>query len=391
MLSPLAAHLLLLRLPDTGTARFWQLMEVFSSPQALLEHPAHTLAPYLKPTAVTALADYQRSPQDSHLGRLLAADLAYLEQEPQVHCILFDDPAYPHLLREIPKPPPLVFVRGNPTALSLPQLAIVGSRNPTSGGSDNAERFAAYLAGCGLAITSGLALGVDAAAHRGALSVGGITLAVMGTGIDKVYPAKHHALAQAIVEAGGALVSEFPLGTASHASHFPQRNRIISGLSGGTLVVEAAVQSGSLITAAYALQHNREVFAIPGSIHNPLARGCHQLIRQGATLVETAQDVVDQLSGLFHYKYQESQRMGAGQGVGQREPAVEGEAEPASIIEAAVSPEEAQLLAALGYDPLPLDTLVERTGASVGSLSALLVGLEIKGLVQQTGACYQRC
>jgi DNA processing protein len=186
MLSPLAAHLLLLRLPDTGTASYWQLMEQFTSPQELLSLPARSLAPYLKPLAIEALADFQANPQQSHLARLLAADMIYLEQQPSLHCLLFDDPRYPRLLREIPKPPPLLFVRGNPDCLSLPQLAIVGSRSPSGGGNENAERFAAYLAGCGLAITSGLALGIDAAAHRGALSAGGITIAVMGTGIDRV-------------------------------------------------------------------------------------------------------------------------------------------------------------------------------------------------------------
>jgi DNA processing protein len=400
MLSPLAAHLLLLRLPDTGTASYWQLMDVFSSPQTLLNHPAHTLAPYLKPMAIEALAEYQSNPEQSRMARLLTADLAYLDKQPHLHCLLFDDPRYPRLLREIPKPPPLLFVRGNPDCLSLPQLAIVGSRSPSGGGNENAERFAAYLAGCGLAITSGLALGIDAAAHRGALSAGGITIAVMGTGIDRVYPSRHHQLAQAIIDGGGALVSEFPLGTSSHASHFPQRNRIISGLSGGTLVVEAAVQSGSLITASYALQHNREVFAIPGSIHNPLARGCHQLIRQGATLVETAQDIVDQLAGLISYKRQElreasqqddffpaSSRTAAASGIAVKDSInkLVGTDEPS------LSEQEQQLLQALGYDPLPLDLLAERIGQDVGALSAALIGLEIKGLVQQVGASYQRC
>jgi DNA processing protein len=399
MLSPLAAHLLLLRLPETGTASYWQLMEVFSDPQELLSVPAPNLAPYLKPAAIDALAAYQADPVSSQLARVIAADLAYLESQLLLHCLLFDDPRYPRLLREIPKPPPLLFVRGNPDCLSLPQLAIVGSRSPSGGGYENAERFAAYLAGCGLAITSGLALGIDAAAHRGALSAGGITIAVMGTGIDRIYPSRHRELAQAIIDGGGALVSEFPLGTTSHARHFPQRNRIISGLSGGTLVVEAAVQSGSLITAAYALQHNREVFAIPGSIHNPLARGCHQLIRQGATLVETAQDIVDQLCGLITYKREELRGSQESLFDEPAPPSVPASGSPASPQPAPqapapqlpVSSEEQELLHALGYDPLPLDLLAERTGQDIGSLSAALIGLEIKGLVQQIGASYQRC
>lgn len=395
MLDPLAAHLLLLRLPDTGTASYWQLMDVFASPQELLSLPAHSLAPYLKPLAIEALASYQANPKESPLGQRLALDLAYLDKQPQLCCLLFDDPRYPRLLREIPKPPPLLFVRGNPDCLSLPQLAIVGSRNPSGGGNENAERFAAYLAGCGLAITSGLALGIDAAAHRGALSAGGITIAVMGTGIDRIYPSRHRQLAQEIIDGGGALVSEFPLGTSSHANHFPQRNRIISGLSGGTLVVEAAVQSGSLITASYALQHNREVFAIPGSIHNPLSRGCHQLIRQGATLVETAQDIVDQLAGLISYKRQELADNHSQQALfitpPTPRPAIAQNMASAIHTTPILSEQEQQLLQALGYDPLPLDLLVERLGADIGALSAALIGLEIKGLVQQVGASYQRC
>ncbi len=278
-------------------------------------------------------------------------------------------------------------MRGDPASLSLPQLAIVGSRNPSGGGAENAERFAHYMAERGFAITSGLALGIDAAAHRGALRARGKTIAVMGTGIDRIYPSRHRALAQDIIDTGGALVSEFPLGTASHACNFPQRNRIISGLSGGTLVVEAAVQSGSLITASYALQHDREVFAIPGSIHNPLARGCHQLIRQGATLVETAQDIVDQLAGLLSYKRQEIK-----QPLLQADFLYPNEQPPASITQEVITldDQEKQLLQALGYDPLPVDLLAERTGLDIGSLSAQLIGLEIKGLVQQVGASYVR-
>lgn len=375
----IAKHLLFSRLPETGAGTYWQLREQDVDIEHLLEQPVSALKSFLRPAAVEALIAFRSG---SALNKRIEQDLFYIANEPNLHCLCFDDPLYPRLLREIPKPPPLLFVRGDPACLSLPQLAVVGSRNPTAGGSENAERFARYMAECGFAITSGLALGIDAAAHQGALNAGGKTIAVMGTGIDLIYPSRHRSLGQAIVDAGGALVSEFPLGVSSQAANFPQRNRIISGLSGGTLVVEAAVQSGSLITASYALQHGREVFAIPGSIHNPLARGCHQLIRQGATLVETAQDIVDQLAGLISYKRQE---LGS-------------KTRQASLFEAAAEPElseslneeEQQLLDALGYDPLPLDMLVERTGSDIGSLSAGLISLEIKGLVQQIGACYQR-
>lgn len=384
MLSPLAATLLILRLPDIGVAGYWRLQELLEHPLQLLELPIQSLRSLLKPAAVEMLGQFRNNPELSEIGRKLAADLTYIESQSNLHCLLYDDPLYPRLLREIPRPPALIYVRGDPAFLSLPQLAIVGSRNPSGGGSENAERFAHYMAERGFAITSGLALGIDAAAHRGALRAGGKTIAVMGTGIDLVYPSRHRQLAQEIIDNGGALVSEFPLGTASHACNFPQRNRIISGLSGGTLVVEAAVQSGSLITASYALQHDREVFAIPGSIHNPLARGCHQLIRQGATLVETAQDIVDQLAGLLSYKRQELKGYSGSQEDLFVAPV---QAEMAVPV---LGEEEQSLLQALGYDPLPMDVLAERTGLDIGNLSAQLIGLEIKGLVQQIGACYQR-
>lgn len=382
MLSPLAATLLVLRLPDVGVAGYWQLLELFESPLQFLNQPVQSLRSLINPAAADMLRQFHADPEGSDVGRKLSADLAYIESQSGLHCLLYDNPLYPRLLREIPRPPPLLFVRGDPTCLSLPQLAIVGSRSPSGGGIENAERFAHYLAERGFAITSGLALGIDAAAHRGALRAGGKTIAVMGTGINLIYPSRHRQLAQDIIDSGGALVSEFPLGTASHACNFPQRNRIISGLSGGTLVVEAAVQSGSLITASYALQHDREVFAIPGSIHNPLARGCHQLIRQGATLVETAQDIVDQLAGLLSYKRQEVKSAKAPQP--ELFPEVDTEEE------SGLSAAEQNLLQALGYDPLPVDLLAERTGLDVGNLSAQLIGLEIKGLIQQVGACYQR-
>jgi len=383
MLSPLAATLLILRLPEIGVAGYWQLLELFESPLAFLNQPVQSLRSLLKPAAADMLNQFHTNPEQSDIGRKLAKDMAYIQSQSGLHCLTYDDPLYPRLLREIPRPPPLLFVRGDPTCLSLPQLAIVGSRNPSGGGIENAERFAHYMAERGFAITSGLALGIDAAAHRGALRATGKTIAVMGTGIDLIYPSRHRQLAQDIIDSGGALVSEFPLGTSSHASNFPQRNRIISGLSGGTLVVEAAVQSGSLITASYALQHDREVFAVPGSIHNPLARGCHQLIRQGATLVETAQDIVDQLAGLLSYKRQEV-RSGKTVQSGLFDEPNTTEDEPVLGVD------EQSLLQALGYDPLPMDVLAERTGLDIGNLSAQLIGLEIKGLVQQSGACYQR-
>jgi DNA processing protein len=290
-------------------------------------------------------------------------DLAWMAQ-PDNHLLALDDRQYPPLLRQIPYPPPLLFVRGDPDCLRSPQLAIVGTRNPTPLGRETAHSFAAWLAGAGMIITSGLALGIDAAAHQGALANGGRTIAVMGTSLDRVYPAKHRDLAHAIAEQG-ALVSEFPIGTSPAAGNFPQRNRLISGLALGVLVVEAAAQSGSLITARQAVEQGREVFAIPGSIHNPLAKGCHALIRQGAKLVETADDILEELGSLA---------------------AVSAETPFSSI---ATSPSAAntldddyrQLLMAMGDEPASVDGLVERCGLTAEVVSSMLLILELEGYV----------
>ncbi len=227
-------------------------------------------------------------------------DLRWAEK-PNCHLLTLTDPAYPALLRQTTTLPPVLFVHGNVTLLSTPQIAIVGSRYPSPEGLENARRFAYSFSAEGITVTSGLALGIDGAAHHGALQNTGRTLAVMGHGLDHIYPMRHRALADRILEQGGGLVSEFPLGVKPVAAYFPQRNRIISGLSLGTLVVEAALRSGSLITARFALEQGREVFAIPGSVHSPLTKGCHALIRQGAKLVEVANDVLEELDTLFGY------------------------------------------------------------------------------------------
>jgi DNA processing protein len=276
------------------------------------------------------------------------------------------------LLREIPTPPPVLFVRGDPALLSRPQLAIVGTRNPTASGRRTAREFAAHLAGAGLVITSGLALGIDAEAHRGALEQGW-TVAVMGTGPDRLYPARHRELARQIAEQG-ALVSELPPGTPPNAENFPRRNRVISGLSLGTLVVEAATQSGSLISARLAGEQGREVFAIPGSIHNPMARGCHALIRQGAKLVETGADILEELGPLAAT-------------VTTPDP------HPRDIpTSPAVSPdpEHAALLALLGESPTAIDTLVERSGLTAEAVSSMLLIMELQGYVASAGGFYTR-
>ncbi|MES2822055.1 MAG: DNA-processing protein DprA [Pseudomonadota bacterium] len=383
-------QLVLHRLPDVGPATYTRLLHYFGTAEAVLTQPTTNLEKFLTHNALTAITEFQRDSHTSVIGQKVLADLDWLNCQTNSAVITIDDPRYPALLQQIPKPPPVLFVRGDATCLSLPQIAIVGSRNPTSGGLENTQRFAEYLAANGFVITSGLATGIDATAHEGALTVQGKTIAIMGTGINTVYPARHRELAQRILDNGGTLVSEFPLGTGAQAANFPQRNRIISGLSYGVLVVEAAIKSGSLITAKIALQQGREVFAIPGSIHNPLARGCHQLIRQGATLVETGNDIVEQLQGMLSYQRQEllDFQKNKNHSLPLKSTTPKAQVVKQSIEELSAS--EQQLMAAIGFDPVSIDELVERTGNRVGLLMGQLVGLEIKGFIQQLGATYQR-
>jgi len=381
MQDPRFHALVLHRLPQVGAATYSKLVELFGSPESVLTQSLAKLQAIVHEETLAVIKDFQSLGESSKIAQKVFADLDWLNSQTDVHLVALADSIYPELLRQIPKLPPLLFVRGDIHLLGLPQIAIVGSRNPSSGGAENAHRFAEFLAGNGFTVTSGLALGVDAAAHQGALAATGRTIAVMGTGIDLIYPSRHRNLAQQIIANGGALVSELPLGSSANAANFPQRNRIISGLSYGVLVVEAAVQSGSLITAKTALQQNREVFAIPGSIHNPLARGCHQLIRQGATLVETGQDIVDQLQGMLGFQREKLTKM-------LQRAEKKTELDHKSLD--GLSPAEQQLIQAMGYDPVNIDDLVERTDIAVGSVAAQLIGLEIKGYVQQLGAGYQR-
>ena len=288
----------------------------------------------------------------------------WLQQENH-HRIRLGDEAYPELLAGIPGPPERLYVVGDPEILHLPALAIVGSRNPTSGGARNAFEFARHLGRTGFCIVSGLAQGIDAAAHRGALAAEAPTVAFLGHGIDRVYPAVNHDLAREIAR-HGALVSEFPLGTAPNRALFPQRNRLISGLSLGTLVVEAARRSGSLITARLASEQGREVFAIPGSIHNPLTRGCHQLIRQGAKLVEAADDIVAELAPLAGHMLETLDTAES-----PREAGVE------------VDEEYVKLLEALGHDPVSADEIVERSGLTIDQVSSMLLILELEGKIEK--------
>ena len=283
--------------------------------------------------------------------------------QPHNHSLSKGSDDYPDLLSRLSDSPDQLYVSGNVDALHLPAIAIVGSRNPTRGGVQNAFEFARYLGRCGFVIVSGLAQGIDTAAHKGALAANAPTVALLGHGIDKVYPASNKALSEDIV-GNGALVSEFPLGSPPRREHFPQRNRLISGLSLGTLVIEAAKRSGSLITARLAGEQGREVFAIPGSIHNPLARGCHQLIRQGARLVESADDILNELAPLVSH-------------VMQNQAAIE-----PTKTESTRDADYQSLLNALGHDPASVDQLAEKSRLTIDQVSSMLLILELEGEIE---------
>jgi DNA processing protein len=298
-------------------------------------------------------------------GNLDAAEqaLAWLN-DPANHVVTLGDPDYPQLLLQTADPPPLLYVKGRLELLNRPALAVVGSRNATKQGANNAAEFARALSDAGITIVSGLALGIDAAAHRGGLAGAGSSLAFVGTGLDVVYPARNKALAHELAERG-ALVSEYALGTPPLGSNFPRRNRLISGTTLGCLVVEAALQSGSLITARFANEQGREVFALPGSIHSPLAKGCHALIKQGAKLVDDANDILEEL------------KLATGSSATRDAPTPDADA--------------AQLFDHLGYEPCDLDTLCARAGLGADVVSGLLLKLELQGLVESLpGGRYQR-
>jgi len=304
----------------------------------------------------------------------IARDLAWLAG-PGRMLLTADDPRYPGPLAAVAGMPPALFVAGDPAHLARAQVAIVGSRAATAAGREIAFDFAARLAAHGFAITSGLATGIDAAAHRGALAAGGVTIAVCGTGLDRVYPAEHRELADRIA-ASGALVSEFPTATPPVAHNFPRRNRLMSGLARGVLVIEAAARSGSLITARLAGEQGREVMAVPGSIHNPLARGCHRLIKDGAALVETVDDV---LAALGASKPESATNSACEAGEFTKNPG------------GALDSDAEMLLNALGFEPTDLDRLVERTGMSARSVLSKLQLLELEGRVEAlAGGRYSR-
>jgi DNA processing protein len=355
------------------------LLDVFGDVSALVRSPGSALRKAgLDDESVRALKSPDRGQLDT--------DLEWLRQTGH-HLLTWTGEDYPPLLKDVPGAPAALFVAGDPDTLWLPQLAVIGSRNPTAGGKSNARDFSIELSRQGLVITSGMAAGIDSVAHEGALDAGGRTVAVLGTGVDVVYPRGGEALAERI-RASGALVSEFPPGTSARRSHFPTRNRIISGLSLGVLVVEAGLNSGTLITARAAGNQGREVFALPGSIHNPLAKGCHRLIRDGARLVENVGEIMQELAPL------------AGRLAADLEPAP-GRVGPDDSSEGldnaldgpqlSDDPDYQRLWTSLGFDPLPVDTLIEQSGLTARAVSAMLLMLELRGLVEaHPGGYYSR-
>jgi DNA processing protein len=383
--------------PDTGPVLAGKLMQAFGPPSQLYDTPHHLLAGKVPALLAASIA----APPSAEIAAMIEKALAWGDR-PGHHLLTLADDAYPALLRETPDPPVLLYVLGELAALSVPAIAIVGARHATPGGSEIAHDFAYALATRGWCITSGLALGIDAAAHRGALAAtDGVTVAVVGTGADLVYPARNRELAHRIAE-GGAIVSELPLGSPAVAHHFPRRNRLVAGLSRGVLVVEAAVHSGSLITARLATDIGREVFAIPGSIHSPLSRGCHALIRQGAKLVETAQDIVDELAPQMPTPATDqgaAQAMLAGFAAHgdaaparprkRRDPARDPDAGP-DALDVDSAPDD-PLLALLGFDPLNVDDVQRRSGLAPAALQGRLLALELAGhIARLPGARIQR-
>ncbi len=371
--------LLLHTQPRLGMQTTETLLQRFSSAESFWAAPRSSLAVDASPAANAALLELWRSAGAGDPWRRAL----HWQQHMQEQGILLLGPAddeYPALLRDIPDRPGALYLRGDPTVLVLPHLAVVGSRSAGRAGLELATDFARELAAGGLAICSGLALGIDGAAHRGALAAGGRTLAVLGTGVDRVYPRQHHALAGDIMQRG-ALLSEYPPGTAPLPRHFPRRNRIIAGISLGTLVVEAAARSGSLITARLALDYNREVFAVPGSVHNPNCKGSHRLIRQGAKLVETAGHIVEELDGWLQLMAAESGSPRCGS-PGRGSPG-EGRGAPESHL--------ADLLAAIDYAPTSLDKIAARMGAPGHQLAGDLLELELGRWIECSAGAYQRC
>lgn len=354
-----AAWVRLTATPGVSAQAGRRLLAAFGLPQAVLAQNLARLRDAAEPAVARALA----APPDADVSARIDRTLQWLDT-PGHHLVTMADAAYPARLLDLADPPMVLYVNGQAGRLQAPSLGIVGARHATAQGVRNAQTFASAFSDAGLAVVSGLALGIDAAAHAAALDGPGGTVAVVGTGVDIVYPARHHKLAHQIVDMGGAIVSEFPLGTPGLPNHFPRRNRIIAALARGVLVVEAAERSGSLITARLASEIGREVFAIPGSIHADLSRGCHKLIRQGAKLVESAADVFEEFGDLALAATAADTKAG-------RTPA-----SPAP-------PAADALGTALAYDPVTLDALCEGTGMTAEAVSGALLQLELAGAAER--------
>ena len=346
-------------LPGLGSRSLRKLLVSFGSPEKVLAASHRALCEIVSEKNATAI-------RNGDVDAVALNEIAEWLDYPENHVVTFADPCYPQVLLQIADPPPLLYAKGCLDLLNHPGFAIVGSRNATAQGLDNAEAFATLLSNAALTIVSGLALGVDAAAHRGGLAGASSTVAVVGTGLDKVYPARNRDLAHHIA-GRGLLLSEFALGTPPLAANFPRRNRLICGLSRGCLVVEAALSSGSLITARLAADQGRDVFAIPGSIHSPLTKGCHALIKQGAKLVESAQDILEEL------------------GLSAADPAGK------PVVMPMLSASNPDLLAFIGFDPVHIDTLQQRSGLDAAAINAGLTALELEGLIEiLPGGSWQR-
>ncbi len=362
-------------MPDDSSLRAWlalsltkglggegarSLLKAFGSPEAIYAASPASLKPFVTAPVAATIAN-------GIDDNILVPTLFWLEDSNN-HIVTLADSAFPQALLNIPDPPLLLYVKGRLDLLNHSAFAIIGSRNATPQGISNAEAFSRALSATNLCIISGLAHGIDAAAHRGALPQCGSSIAVVGTGLDRVYPAANHDLAHSL-STDGAVISEFPLGTPPIASNFPRRNRIISGMSMGCLIVEAGLQSGSLITARLALEQGKDVFAIPGSIHSPQSKGCHHLIQQGAKLVESAQDILEDIC-------------------------LQIEAHSDSIPPTEIHSElesDSILMNHLGFDPVSIDTLLARSGLTMPELSAMLLSLEMAGRVSAlSGGHYQR-
>ena len=355
----ISGWLRLASVPGIGCVLGARLLDAFGSPAGVFGASDNALAA----VCGTALAGAIAAPASAATQQSIARTLAWLAT-PGNQVLTLHDPAYPRMLREIHDPPLLLYAIGTVALLSAPSVAIVGSRNASTQGKANASAFARAFSEAGVTVVSGLALGIDAAAHDGALAGPGATVAVIGTGADIVYPSRNHQLAHRIAQCG-CIISEYPLGHPVLASNFPRRNRLISGLSAGVLVVEAAAQSGSLITARMAGEQGREVFAIPGSIHAPMSKGCHQLIREGAKLVDSAADVLDEIAPQW--------------------------ASPRAVSGKVADTGSDLLLDALGYDPVGADALALECGLDAGTLSAHLLTLELAGHLERLpGGLFQR-